>query len=61
MSNASPNDRDRALRRLRHSTSVVVAGAGVLVVGFAGLAARALPRRHAVKISRAPVVLSGGT
>ncbi len=40
------------------------AGAGVLVVGFAGPAACALPSHQAVKISHAQapsVVVSGGT
>jgi hypothetical protein len=43
------------MRRLRRSTSVVLAGAGALVVAFAGLAARALPGHHAAKISHAHV------
>jgi hypothetical protein len=55
MRTASTNDRDRALRRLRRSTSIVLAGAGALVVAFAGLAARALPGHHAVKTSHARV------
>src|SRR5437660_12736224 len=55
MRTASTNDRDRALRRLRRSTSFVLAGAGALVVAFAGLAARALPGHHAAKISHARV------
>jgi hypothetical protein len=55
MRTASTNDRDRALRRLRRSTSLVLAGAGALVVAFAGLAARALPGRHTVKVTNAPV------
>jgi len=55
MRTASTNDRDRALRRLRRSTSLVLAGAGALVVAFAGLAARALPGHHTVKVSHARV------
>jgi hypothetical protein len=55
MRTAPTNDRDRALRRLRRSTSIVLAGAGALVVAFAGLAARALPGHHAVKTSHAHV------
>jgi hypothetical protein len=55
MRNGSTNDRDRALQRLRRSTSIVLAGAGALVVAFAGLAARALPGRHTVKVSHAHV------
>jgi hypothetical protein len=55
MRTASTNDRDHAMRRLRRSTSFVLAGAGALVVAFAGLAARALPGHHATKISRARV------
>jgi hypothetical protein len=43
------------MRRLRRSTSVVLAGAGALVVAFAGLAARALPGHHAAKIGHARV------
>jgi len=50
MRTAPTNDRDRAIRRLRRSTSFVLAGAGALVVAFAGLAARALPGHHAVKV-----------
>ncbi len=44
-------DRDRALRRLRRTTSVALAAAGALVVTFAGLAARALPGHHTMKIT----------
>jgi hypothetical protein len=55
MRTASTNDRDRSLQRLRRSTSVVLAAAGALVVAFAGLAARALPGHHAVKISHVRV------
>jgi hypothetical protein len=55
MRTASTSDRDRALRRLRRSTSVVLAGAGALVLAFAGLAARALPGHHAAKIGPARV------
>jgi hypothetical protein len=51
MRTAPTNDRDRAIRRLRRSTSFVLAGAGALVVAFAGLAARALPGHHAAKVS----------
>jgi hypothetical protein len=43
------------MRRLRRSTSVVLAGAGALVAAFAGLAARSLPGHHATKISHARV------
>src|SRR5712671_6145303 len=53
MRTASTSDRDHAMRRLRRSTSVVLAGAGALVVAFAGLAARALAGHHAAKISHA--------
>jgi hypothetical protein len=55
MRTASTSDRDEAMRRLRRSTSVVLAGAGALVVAFAGLAARSLPGHHAAKISHARV------
>jgi hypothetical protein len=51
MRETSTTDRDRALRRLRRTTSVALAAAGALVVAFAGLAARALPGRHATKTS----------
>jgi hypothetical protein len=73
MRTASTNDRDRPLQRLRRSTSVVLVGAGALVLAFAGLAASALPGHHAVKISHVrvqtthrratppPVVVSGRT
>jgi hypothetical protein len=60
MRTASTNDRDRALRRLRRSTSVVLAGAGALVVAFAGLAARALPGHHTAKIGPARVQTNSG-
>jgi hypothetical protein len=42
-------DRDRALRRLRRTTSVALAAAGALVAAFAGLAARSLPGHHSAK------------
>jgi hypothetical protein len=38
-------DRDAALRRLRSLTAMALTGAGVLVGGFAGLAAKAFPGR----------------
>ena len=50
----SASDRDRALRRLRRTTSVSLAAAGALVAAFAGLAARALPGHHTVKATHAP-------
>jgi len=51
----STTDRDRALRRLRRATSITLAAAGALVAAFAGLAARALPGRHTVKVTHASV------
>jgi hypothetical protein len=50
MRETSTSDRDRALRRLRRTTSVALAVAGALVAAFAGLAARALPGQHTVKL-----------
>ena len=49
MRKTSTSDRDRALRRLRRTTSVALAAAGALVAAFAGLAARALPGHHTVQ------------
>jgi hypothetical protein len=49
MPEPSATDRDRALRRLRRTTSVALAAAGALVAAFAGLAARALPGHQSVK------------
>jgi hypothetical protein len=48
MRKTTTTDRDRALRRLRRTTSVTLAAAGALVAAFAGLAAKALPGRHTV-------------
>jgi hypothetical protein len=45
---STADDRDDGVRRLRRATSLTLAAAGALVVAFAGLAARALPGRHAV-------------
>jgi len=50
MRETSTSDRDRALRRLRRTTSVALAAAGALVAAFAGLAARALPGHHTVTV-----------
>lgn len=50
----STNDRDRALRRLKRTTSVSLAAAGALVAAFAGLAARALPGRQTVTTRNIP-------
>ncbi|HEY8706082.1 MAG TPA: hypothetical protein VIL98_15120 [Gaiellaceae bacterium] len=55
MRETSTSDRDRALRRLRRTTSVALAAAGALVAAFAGLAARALPGQHTVQPSSTPV------
>ncbi|HEY2372147.1 MAG TPA: hypothetical protein VGH82_06330 [Gaiellaceae bacterium] len=48
-------DRDRALRRLRRTSTVAGVAAGALVGVFAGLAAKAFPGHHAVHTSNAPV------
>jgi hypothetical protein len=45
---STADDRDDGVRRLRRATSLTLAAAGALVVAVAGLAARALPGRHAV-------------
>jgi hypothetical protein len=42
-------NRDDAIRRLRRTTSVLLAAAGALVAAFAALAAKALPGHQAVK------------
>src|SRR4029077_18960796 len=47
--------RDDAIRRLRRTTSVLLAAAGALVAAFAGLAARALPGHHVVKAAHVRV------
>jgi hypothetical protein len=49
----TPIARDRALRRLRRSTSIALVTAGALVAAFAGLAAKALPGHHAVQATPA--------
>jgi hypothetical protein len=49
----TPIDRDRALRRLRRSTSIALAAGGALVAAFAGLAARSLPSHHTVTATTA--------
>ena len=49
-------DRDRALRRLRRTTSVTLAAAGALVAAFAGLAAKALPGHKTVPSTPAVAV-----
>jgi hypothetical protein len=48
MRKTTTTDRDRAIRRLRRTTSVTLAAAGALVAAFAGLAAKGLPGRHTV-------------
>lgn len=53
MRETSTSDRDRALRRLRRTTSVALAAAGALVVAFAGLAAKALPGHRTVTTTTA--------
>jgi len=55
MRTITPSDRDRALRRLGRATSVALAAAGTLVAVFAGLAAKALPGRHAAQTTTASV------
>ncbi len=55
MRETTPSDRDRALRRLRRTTSIALAAAGALVAAFAGLAARALPGHHTLKTTPASV------
>jgi len=60
MRTTSTSERDHAMRRLRRSTSVVLAGAGALVVAFAGLAARALPGHHVAKIGHARLQTNSG-
>jgi len=52
MRNPGTSDRDEALRRLRRTTSVALASAGALVAVFAGLAAKALPGHHTVKVTQ---------
>src|SRR5437660_2552513 len=51
MRKSSTGERDRALQRLRRTTSMSLAAAGALVAAFAGLAARALPGHHTVKVT----------
>jgi hypothetical protein len=46
-------NRDDAIRRLRRTTSVLLAGAGALVAAFAALAAKALPGHQAEKPTHA--------
>jgi len=53
MRKTTTTDRDRAIRRLRRTTSVTLAAAGALVAAFAGLAAKGLPGRHTVKTTPA--------
>jgi hypothetical protein len=48
MRESTVSKRDQGLRRLRRTTSVVVATGGALAAAFAGLAAKALPGRHTV-------------
>ena len=59
MRKTTTTDRDRAIRRLRRTTSVTLAAAGALVAAFAGLAAKALPGRHTV--TRTPAVAASTT
>jgi hypothetical protein len=42
-------ERDRALQRLRRTTSVTLVGAGALLAVFAGIAAKALPGHRTVR------------
>ena len=46
------SSRDTGFRRLRRATAMTFAGAGALALAFAGLAARALPGRHAATTAR---------
>jgi hypothetical protein len=48
-------NRDDAIRRLRRTTSVLLAAAGALVAAFAALAAKALPGHQAVKPTQVQV------
>src|SRR5258708_36127036 len=47
MQKTATTERDAARLRLRRATTFTLAGAGALVAAFAGLAAKALPGRHA--------------
>lgn len=48
MRESTVSKRDRGLRRLWRTTTVVLASCGTLAAAFAGLAAKGLPGRHTV-------------
>jgi hypothetical protein len=55
MRESTVSKRDRGLRQLRRTTTVVLATGGVLAAAFAGLAAKALPGRHTVTTTSTPL------